>query len=210
MARGGAGLPRLAAARQKAFTLVEVLVVLLIVSLVSGILFQALEQVFRLQLRFGDELSYTQQDAMSEDWFRQGIEGLLPDYPNGANIFKGTERKLSGLSTNTLSVDYGAPLPLILEISADPESGAMRLLNGEGKDAAPILTWPGTTGRFRYVDQKGEAHESWPPPLGLWPQIPSAIWLEADLGGKPSILVAVPMGPVSPMPRASDFFGTTK
>jgi len=197
-------------ARQRAFTLVEVLVVLVIVSLVSGILIQALGQVFRLQHRFGVELTDFHQDAMAVDWFRQGIAGLQPDYQNGGYRFKGAESSLSGLTTNPLSSDYGATFPLRLEISFDPQSGTTRLLHGEGKNAAVILSWPRNSGRFRYLDQKGEVHETWPPPLGLWPQLPTAVRLEAELGGIPSVLVGVPMGPVIPLQRASDVFATMK
>jgi general secretion pathway protein J len=196
--------------RQRAFTLVEVLVVLVIVSLVSGILIQALGQVFQLQHRFGEEMAYSRQDAMAADWFRQGIEGLQPDYQAGANRFKGAERSLSGLTTNPLSSDYGATFPLRLEIKFDPQSGTTRLVHGEARSAAAILSWPGNSGRFRYLDQKGEEHETWPPPLGLWPQIPTAVRLEADLGGTPTVVVAVPMGPAIPLQRASDVFAAMR
>ncbi|HUX23131.1 MAG TPA: type II secretion system protein, partial [Burkholderiales bacterium] len=46
---------------QSGFTLIEVLVVLIIVGIISGVLFQALEQAYRLQDRYGTELFRVQQ-----------------------------------------------------------------------------------------------------------------------------------------------------
>ena len=189
---------------QCAFTLVEMLVVLIIVGLVSGILLQAVEQVFRLQRRFGVEVAVSQQGAMLSDWFRQTIEGLFPDYPDGKHKFSGTERRLSGLTTNSLTTEYGVPTVITWELAFDPDSGRTRLLNGTGKDAAPLMSWQGNQGRFVYLDAKGEAHDSWPPRLGDWPQLPAAIRLEGLREGEPLILVAVPMGPKNTLPRLKD------
>ena len=97
---------------QTGFTLVEVLVVAIIVGLTSGILFEALQQAYRLQQRFGTELFAVQQGQMAADWYRQTVQGLYPDYADGRDIFRGQEKEFSGLSGNPLGEDYGAPTPV--------------------------------------------------------------------------------------------------
>ncbi|MDO8890549.1 MAG: type II secretion system protein [Sulfurimicrobium sp.] len=206
-------MPRITATStflQRGFTLLEILVVLVIVSLASGILFQAMGQVAHLQKKFGVELVHAQQGEMLSNWFQQSIEGLLPDYPDGKNKFSGSERRLSGLTTNPLAAENGVPSPLVWELAFDAGTGETRLLYGASKDAAPVISWLGNKGKFTYLDSKGELHESWPPRLGLWPQLPAAIRVETLRDGEPAIIMAVPMGPANPLPRIVDIIGAVK
>jgi prepilin-type N-terminal cleavage/methylation domain-containing protein len=192
-------------AAEHGFTLLETLVVLAIAAMVSGILFQAYDVTLRLDRQFGVEYVASQQGVMLSDWFRQGLQGLQPDYPEGSRRFKGDAKKLSGLSTSALTSEFGVPATLAWELRYDSASGETSLV--AGAESAPLLTWPGTTGRFVYLDAKGEAHETWPPPLGQWPQLPSSIRLEARRNGAPYVIVATPMGPTSARARPIDITG---
>jgi len=192
-------------AEEHGFTLLEVLVVLVISGMVSGILFQAYDLTLRLNRQFGVEYVASQQGVMLADWFRQGLEGLQPDYPEGAHKFKGEPKKFSGLSTSTLTAEFGVPAPITWELTYDAAGGETSLRGAI--EGAPLFSWPGTMGRFVYLDTKGEAHDTWPPPLGLWPQLPAAIRLEAGRNGAPYVIVATPMGPSRPRLRAFDFAG---
>jgi hypothetical protein len=102
------------------------------------------------------------------------------------------------------------PTPLAWRLAFNPESGETQLLYGANKGAAPIISWQGNRGKFSYLDAKGEYHESWPPPLGSWPQLPAAIRVEALRDGQPTIIFAAPMGPIYPPARIVDFFGAVK
>lgn len=193
------------------FTLVEILVVLILTSLITGILFQAMERMYRLQDRFGIELAYAQQDVMIKDWFRQTIEGLLPDYADGQNKFRGTARQLSGLTINPLNIhQYGAPSEFEWKLVFDPNEGSMHLVYTENGQAASMLSWAGNIGRFIYLDSKGEAHETWPPPLGIWPQLPKQVQVQAIKNSGSIVVLATPMGPASPLPRIQDLFGNIR
>ena len=187
------------------FTLLETLVVLAIAGMVSGILFQAYDVTLRLDRQFGVEYVASQQGVMLADWFRQGLEGLQPDYPEGPRKFKGEAKKLSGLSTSTLASEFGVPAALTWELNYDSARGETALR--AGAEGAPLFSWQGTTGRFVYLDAKGEAHDSWPPPLGQWPQLPSSIRLEAARNGAPYVIVATPMGPATVRARPIDITG---
>ena len=60
----------------RGFTLLEMLVVLILTGMITGILIQGLDQVFRLQTHFGRELFNSQQGEMYAEWFRESVNGL--------------------------------------------------------------------------------------------------------------------------------------
>lgn len=192
---------------QAGFTLIEVLVVLIIVGMTSGVLFQALERAYRLQERFGMELFNAQQGQMAADWYRQTIQGLHPDYPDGRNIFQGKDKEFSGLTSNPLGDEYGAPTPITWKIRNHQQNGTTELVYIEEKHETPVLTWRGNQARFIYFDEKQIPYDSWPPPLGLPTQLPKQIQLVAQNAGESFNIVASPMGPASPWPRPQDIFG---
>lgn len=192
------------------FTLVEMLVVLVIVSMTSAVIFQAFDRVYRLQSRFGVELFDAQQGAMSIDWFRQTVQGLLSDYADGANKFSGSAHEFSGLSTNPLSEEYGSTTGIKWRISFDPGTGGTQLVYADAAGESTIAEWQGGAARFIYVDDKLESHENWPPALGMWPQLPKLIRLEAVDRGATLVIMAMPVGSPVPLPRPQDFFGAAK
>ena len=227
--RGGAAL--------RGFTLMEMLVVLVITSLAAGLLMQASTQVLGLQARLNAQLDGLRGPALGADWLRQVVQGLQPDYSDGAHRFAGTARGFAGLTTNPLSGGYGGlePFVLVLEYDAATDSTALRYAPGagpgvvaarmadalpaQGAGAAPVLMrWPGSAPRWRYWDDKGEPHEDWPPAQpGRWHPVPSRITLEAVQGaggaaggygaGAPWVMVATYLGPLWPALRPSDVVG---
>lgn len=192
------------------FTLIEILVVLIIVGMMSTIFFQAFDRVYRLQNRFGIELFNAQQGAMSIDWFRQTVQGLLSDYGDGANKFSGSAHEFSGLSTNPLSEEYGSATGIRWKISFDPQTGKTQLIYADAQVESTIALWQGGAAKFVYLDDQMEPHETWPPALGMWPQLPKLIRLEAMDSGAPLVIMAMPLGSPVPLPRPQDFFGAAK
>lgn len=179
---------------------------LIMVGLISGVLFQALERAYRLQSRFGAELFKVQHGQMAVDWYRQTVQGLYPDQPDGQNLFHGDSHGFSGLSNNPLDDDYGAPTPIAWRIKSNQQSGGNTLTYIAGQRETPILIWHGNQAHFIYLDELLARHDSWPPPLGLFPQLPKQIQLEASDAGEPLVIVASPMGPTTPLVRPQDIF----
>lgn len=188
----------------RGFTLIEVLVVLILVAMVSGILFQALERAYGLQRRFGTELFRTQQGQMAVDWYRQTVQGLYPDLAGGRNVFKGSDREFSSLSINPLGLDYGSPTPIRWSLHNNTDTGATELIYRESTTDTPLIAWRGKDAKFIYLDAQQEPHDQWPPSLGLFPQLPSQIQLMASDDATPIAVVATPMGPTEPMLRPQD------
>jgi general secretion pathway protein J len=185
----------------KGFTLIEILVVLVITGFIVTLLLQSLQQVFFLQKHFGHEIFYTQRGAMYADWFRQSINSLMPDYKEGKHKFSGDYRRMSGLTLAPLAQEAGALAPFVWRLEFDLSSGQTGLYYGnevEKDSALPLLAWLGNDGRFIYTDAKNEAHDSWPPFLGAWPQLPSSITLESGSGERLRLIVAAPRSADTP------------
>ena len=193
-------------AKNRGFTLIEMLVVLVITALVSGVLFQALERSYSLQRRFGTELFKSQQGQMAVDWYRQSVQGLLPDYPGESGVFKGDASSLSGLTTTPLSDDFGTSTPFRWTLLTTPDRTRTDLVYREHGADTVVLSWQGDEARFVYLDQDHKAHDSWPPPLGLFAQLPHQIRIEARDQGDAVAIIATPMGPTEPAVRPQDFF----
>ena len=186
--------------QSRGFTLVEILVVLIISGFIVTILLQSLHQVFRLQTQFDNEIFHTQNGAMYADWFRQSINGLVPDYDGGKQKFRGEQRSMSGLTLAPLDRETGTLTPFVWRLEFDARADQTRLVYGDANDKAAlqILRWQSNNGRFIYVDVENEAHDSWPPFLGRWPQLPSAIYLESGEAKQLRLLVATPRGALTP------------
>lgn len=193
--------------RAAGFTLIEVLVVMIMLAMIGGVLFQALERAYRLQERFGLTLFNVQQGQMVADWYRQTVQGLHPDYPDGANVFQGKAQELTGLSTNPLSDDYGMPTPISWKLRSQPGNGTTDLVYVDKKQETPVLNWRTKEARFVYLDDKQTPHDTWPPRLGLFPQLPTQIQIQTTDAGESVVLVASPMGLTTPLLRIKDLLG---
>ena len=153
------------------------------------------------------ELFNVQQGQMAADWYRQTIQGLLPDFADGKNIFQGKDKEFSGLTSNALSGEYGAPTPITWKIRSNQKDNAIELIYTERRQESIILAWRSDEARFIYLDEEQVAYDSWPPPLGQFTQLPKQIQLVTKDAGNLIDIVASPMGPIAPQPRSLDYFG---
>lgn len=195
--------------RRSGFTILEMLVVLMIVGFISGILFQALDQIYRLQSRFGLQLAQSQQGAMYTDWFRQVVQGLQTDFPTGKEKFQGSETEFTGVTTSPLSADYGVPVTVNLSLQYDNGENMTELLYAADERKIKLFSWPGKKAkRFIYLDADGLRHDSWPPPFGIWPQLPNIILLQSQKDAEPQLIAAVPRGSHEPKLPTIEMTGT--
>lgn len=179
--RGGAG-----------FTLVEVLVVLVIAALVSGVLLAGFERVLDIRLRLTSFLDGVEGPTLVADWFRASVKGLVPDARSGHDRFGGNARRMSGLSLAPLNAATAVPTAITWELTFDPDAGRsyLRYRNGAGSEMT-IASWPGDYGRLSYCGGDFTCHPSWPPDQRS-SQLPALVRLDIRKGDDPWPILAAP------------------
>ena len=186
---------RRARATASGFTLLEMLVVLVLVALVVGLLFEGLGRVADLRLRLARHLDSALDSAIVASWFRSSVTAMLPDQDGATNAFRGGPAEMSGLTLQPLDQPTGAVVAFGWRLAPEPSSGLVRL-SYRGADGRwrEISAWPGSGARFLYAGPDGEWREEWPPPLGAGrtplgrvvemrqPQLPRFVRLEGGSG----------------------------
>lgn len=185
----------------RGFTLLEVLVVLVLVGLISMLLFELLDHMLNLRLRFSEHSAELRQNGVKARWFRDSTRALHPastDTEPDA-VFRGDADDFSGLTLVSLEADAGVPMRFGWELRR-VAGGTELFYRPEQGDAMFILRWTGEGGGFQYLDQTLTWREQWPPPsddafalLLQHPQLPVAIALQGIRRGKPFLwLVDIP------------------
>lgn len=179
---------------QRGFTLVEMLVVLVLMALVAGMVFEGLGRVADLRLRLARHLDGALDSAIVGSWFRSSIAALLPDKDGAPNAFRGGPREMSGLTLQPLDQPTGAAVPFAWRLAPDPASGLVRLSYRGADDAwREVAAWTGTGARFLYAGPDGEWQDEWPPALAgrarpgrvvelRQPQLPRFVRLDGGAG----------------------------
>lgn len=183
---------------QAGISLLEVLVVMVIASLASTIVFQGFSQITIIDRQFSAQNDFMRDQAMTRSWWRSSIESIQPDRIDGNSKFKGTPKKLSALSTSALGNLYGTPQSIHWTLDFFPERGTINLISHIGMTASIVQSWPGNNGEFFYYDYDGQRYTNWPPESGMPPQIPAMVEMRITHGERQEILFATPMGPKHP------------
>ncbi|MDM8564194.1 prepilin-type N-terminal cleavage/methylation domain-containing protein [Candidatus Halobeggiatoa sp. HSG11] len=160
------------------FTLLEMLVVLVLVSFITVLLLEGFSYVLHLRSSFLNQFENLQRGALQEYWFRSTTAGIIVDYKDGKNVFKGKERQFSGLTLAALDQNIGVPTPFIWKMEY---ADGMTILRYKNKKTWDVSHWLGKNGKFRYLDKDGKWHNKWPPKIGLdIPQIPKVIQFQGQ------------------------------
>src|ERR1700720_196383 len=96
---------------QTGFTLLEVLVTLVLLSMVAAIVFGSLRQVLDARARLRPYLDQSEETTLVASWFRQTVQALIADYDDGKHRFAGTATEISGLTASPLIGPPGTPIP---------------------------------------------------------------------------------------------------
>ena len=163
------------------FTLIEIMAAITIFFMVIGILVSGVAQAMRLA-EFSQNSTATSRDAAIRiAWFRETVGlTIIPGYsPEPLPTFTGTERTMSGLTLQSLNTDSAGPGGFVWSLVFNSRTNETELqyqnkaqhtqqfrieLNPAGNinDTFTAFAWPGSNGRFRYLDEGGNWRERWP------------------------------------------------
>ena len=199
---------------QAGFTLVEVLVTLVLLSMVAAIVFGSLGQVLDARARLRPYLDRSEETALVASWFRQTVQALIADYDTGKNRFTASANTFSGLTASPLLGSAGTPTAFTWALNYDPASDLTVLQYREREkpsDTVEIARWSGKDAVFSYYGLDQEWRRVWPPTdLGTSTtamQLPQLV----RLGGLPTglfpTIVAAPRAAPIPRPPLPNFLG---
>lgn len=201
--------------RESGFTLLEVTVVMVLVSMVSYLAFEMLAQTSRVDERVGMHLREERNTGMRREWFRMLIQGLYADKADKTLAFSGSARKLEGLSTMAPTADQGRLVRFSVELK---ETGGDTVLQytelGAQKAPEPVelMRWPyDRHAAFAYVTETGTHYDQWPPMTfvdKIDASAPSVILLKRIVDGRPEILSFVPRRFAEKPINPATLFGT--
>lgn len=194
----------------------EMLVTLVIVSMISTLLWQAMQQVQRVERVLQSTGADAQLQMVRREWLRSLLEAALPDQQNALLRFQGNavELQLASAEASNLPGLGSGMLRLALNhearnrmnrlvVSSTPALGFMR---GGAATVAPVtlLTWSGPEARLKYMDPQGRWLDDWPQPGVVNGRLPSAILVEIGIeAGGP--LVAGIVASETPRTRLVDW-----
>lgn len=148
-------------------TLLEMLVTLVLVSMISGVLWQAMQQLARVERGLQQGSIAEASGALRQEWLRQTLESVTPLL--GQHAFEGDEQQMKGWALDLPGVpeaELGA-FQLAIEPDRDRARGFRlvlefgRLSAAESARRVTMLEWSGMPGAFAYVDDAGEVRSSW-------------------------------------------------
>lgn len=184
------------------FTLMEMLVTLVIFALVSGLLWQAMANMARIEQGMAGWTRGNRDAALREEWLRELLRGLTTGASGDTVRFHGDRQGLSGYSSMPPWPGTSGPMQVELRLQNDALAGTTSLLarDAQGGRTLELFTWPARV-HFEYLDEAGTWHETWSPPPGDQVPLPRAVRLAGMPHG--DLLVAVP-AIINPMLRRVD------
>lgn len=166
---------------QKAFTLVEMLVVMVIVGLLITVIMQGFGYSMGLYQRVVKSQKSAYSEVLAYSWLRTTLSAQVAARPKD----RGLEGGINEISTYTYEpLVNEAGLKTRIEWQLAQESGAVSLAYREGDQSFSVYRWPDSSGQFEYLDEKGQWHKHWPAEKAETPPLPVSIRLLISTGNE--------------------------
>lgn len=196
--------------RQKGFTLLEMIVVLLITGMISALLMQGFIYMAGIYHAVDRRQQILLSNQLIQGWLGDSVRGLVNGIDSAAEgeyfsapPFRGDETGFAALNLHSLSNAGGVMRPIRMQWKLQRRSsGELELLYLEERsaqetpDTFTARQWPRGTGRFSYLSN-GQWYSEFPLPGANWTTqdqrvLPDAIRLEVDAPRAPLYAILRP------------------
>ncbi len=181
------------------FTLMEMLVTLILVSLTTMLMFQMLGSYRVSHDRVQAQSGQIDRRALFHAWFRDSVNGL---YAAKDLEFLGSATQFSGTTLNPLYATEGAPTVVEWRlVRGEGQMEIMYLENGVSRWRQRLEGGDGA--HFAYVDREDNVQDAWPPKLGNRKpgELPALVMLVRDGNAQAQPMAAAVLGPLLPPKR---------
>lgn len=145
---------------QKAFTLVELLVVLVIVGLMVTLIMQGFTYSMGVYQRVVVSQKNAYSEAMAAEWFRSAMSTQVAARQNEKGLI-GNDAELTTATYNPLLGEAGVRARIGWKLAQD--GNRLSLIYIEMNQELVVQSWIGANGKFEYLDKKGKWTSYWPP-----------------------------------------------
>ena len=148
--------------RNQGFTLLEMMVVLVIVSLISVLLMQGCSFATGLQERIRAQLVKVENLELKEQWFRVVTRSLIREDNMEDGVFEGDLEHFSGTTLQPLRNGVGLPTKIAWRLVYEGDRTLLQYSEGND-DPVTMLVLPNQRQSFKYLATDGVFHDVWPP-----------------------------------------------
>lgn len=180
------------------FTLLEVLVVLMLLSMVTGALFEGLSYTMGVRRGILTRLYRQRSGILQSFWLRSVLSGTVPVAPPREGEFSGTLETISGVSIGTLGGISGAPGQYSMTFKKEEDTLSLFYTDQYGSRFT-IGEWLNAEGSFMFIDNF-ISFDSWPPKTlrKEYQQLPETIMIRVEQPDKTRYWAAGVSGPRDP------------
>lgn len=204
--------------RQRGFTLMETLVMLIISALAVTLMMQALSSFNRSREHIVRLEGVRDNDSVALGWLGDSLRGLVSvssaaqpgkviepaalDDTDAGNGLKGDANGFSAQTLTPLLGPPGVPVTVQWQVVRNAGSGDSLEYREPGHQPMILPLNDADALAFSYLDSDGKVHDTWPPKQGLQDPMPQTIQLQiaGQGGGHADHVRVLARSPMAPQP----------
>lgn len=159
---------------QRAFTLVEMLVVMVLISLLVTLLMQGFGYAMGIYQRVVQHQHSSYSETMMYQWLESTLGAQIAARPKDRGL-EGNRSELSTYSFRPLVASPG--IKTLVNWQLEQSSGQLSLVYKEGQQSFVVRNWPLGDGEFEYLAVDGKWYSQWPVEKTPDPSLPDAVRL---------------------------------
>lgn len=164
---------------QRAFTLIEMLVVLVIVGLMVTLIVQGFGYSMGLYQRVIKTQRSAYNEVLAYNWLRTSLSTQVAARPKDRGL-EGNAADLSTYTYQPLLAQQGVKTRIRWQLVND--GGDVVLNYAEGNQGFNVYRWTESSAQFEYLDDKDKWIDHWPPEKAELPALPRALRVQVTSG----------------------------